>query len=233
LLRLQHLRVIPVTTASVGEGDSAVQIPIYYLDDVSKLAAEFASERGLDDAATGELRELLREAAVRHRALPIVRVGFTVEGRSAREEFLLFQGDVIKDAVLAYMTRMGYEGDSEVEEQLMTHATKLAAQGSSLPFFRHTPHLFDDEDAQERVPALTVFARDNLTEVVREYAAEQRMSEEQRVELMEAAVRSGQRLGVIPLLSLSVNVLQPTIEGEEGGSSVVPVVFELYDVSAR
>jgi len=218
---LREDAVIPWFITNVQVRGEDIEIPVFKGDDTDAVARRFVEMHGLGDEETAFLRKHLGREASKHRMVPLMRIPISVPGDQGDMHFELFHGDQVRDRVEAFSRENGL--GSSASASLLEHATRFAAQAGLVPFARVTPSFQDAQGKQ--LPELQVWAGSNISEAVRDYVDDHMLTPEQERDVAEAVTSQGKGAGVLPLLSIGLQIESSV----EDGAAAVPATFQLFE----
>ena len=232
-LRDEGLAAWMTTKVMVAEQEHSLSV--YKDEDVRTLVRSFASQHDLPDSEASALAEHVLNEAIKTRAVPMLSIPVRIpagqqqqqQQRAPPKELKVYSGENIREKVSLFGSANGLP--EEEAASLLEHALRAAARSSFVPFAKHQPEFPGRQG--EKLPELRVWARDNVTEAVHEYAEAHVLEPEQEAEVLEAVVAAAKAKGVLPLLSVRVNLRPASSSSPSHGDSSDTTVssFELFE----
>ena len=221
-------------TTKVVVGDEEQSLSIYKDEDVRTLVRSFAAQHALPEPEAAALAEHVLTEAIKTRAVPMLTIPVRIPAGQQQQqqqlaptkELKVYSGENIRERVSLFGSANGLP--EEEAASLLEHALRAAARSSFVPFAKHQPEFPGRQG--EKLPELRVWARDDVTEAVREYGEAHALEPEQEAEVLAAVVVAAKAKGVLPLLSVRVNLRPPSPSSSSAGDpSDTAVSFELFE----
>ena len=237
LSQLQEERLAPVVMLKASWGTGLEQvISVFKDDDVNAVVRDFVARNSLDAEEAELLAKTVSTEAFRRRAVPMLVIPVEVPsadasgGPGAISDLKIYYGDNLGEAVTSFAAQRDLSDAAAAS--LLENAVKFAAKSGFVPFARHKPEFRGRQG--EELPELQVWARDNATEAVRAYAEAHALEVEQEALLNEAVAQQAVAIGIVPVLSVGVNIrpLGSAISGDDKPLVVHLEVFEGDELEA-
>lgn len=219
LLTLQQERLIPMVVSQVFVRGKEAAVSVFKDDSIAAVVGSFAMKYNLSAEDTALLLEHVQAEAFRHRAVPMLVIPVSMPEVETRLK--IYYGDSIRERVATFAEEYGLA--EAAKESLLEHATRSAARNSFIPFVSFTPDFTGPQG--ESLPDLQIWARDNVTRAVQDYADFHLLTDEQERAMLKEAVAKAKAAGVLPLLSLRVG-----INATEGDTEHLLATFDLFEV---
>mmetsp|Transcript_31408 Transcript_31408/g.89129 ORF Transcript_31408/g.89129 Transcript_31408/m.89129 type:complete len:949 (-) Transcript_31408:424-3270(-) len=219
LRTLREERLIPVVQTKVTVRGEEQTIAIFKDDEISGVVGSFAMKHKLQESDAAVLFEHMTAEAFRYRAIPMLVIPVSVPGSGVETKIKVYFGENLRERVAEFCARHSLQ--EPAMESLLDHSTRFAAKANFMPFIRFTPDFAGPQG--NLLPDLQVWAKDNITQVVLDYADTHVLSDEQEGRILEAIMAKAKAMGIAPLLTVKITI--KAIEGDEQ----VPAVFELFE----